>query len=139
MSAMLQMIHNPFAMKKPDGSLMVFEYQKDAYYAALKRLYLLFPGGFVDVPLFLSELQVIGIRDAARRCGLKEYAIVPNFYKVNDTDRNNMLRKVMQVAIKSARQDFDYNAMNTALNKLDIEIIEGRIIKNKDIIKVTLV
>lgn len=62
----LIMRYNPFGFKKENGDTCIFKTYTDCYLYALKKLYLQFPRGYIDMALFVEAQTKLPFNDSVR-------------------------------------------------------------------------
>lgn len=65
---------NPLGVICTDGDLEIFESTTDCYYHTIIQLWDFAPRGWIDMPLFVSEVQRIPLSVARQACRYKTYA-----------------------------------------------------------------
>ena len=109
---------NPFAFRMPGAEMEFFKSPFECYRDVILMLWAEFPRGFIDIPYFMSKYQGVNIREAARQCGQKQYALV-ELWQSGSQDRNTSLRRVLEKLLKVTGVDFDENAYVNALQAFD--------------------
>lgn len=56
--------YNPFLLKGDDGVIMSFNNKSDMYQDIITRMYKAYPGGYIDMVLFLKDTYEMGDREA---------------------------------------------------------------------------
>ena len=116
---------SPFGIQA-EGRLLTYERAGQAYYEALMLLWSEFPRGFIDVPLFMWKHQGLSITEARQVCHHREYCLC-RIWDVDDKDRRNQLRQVLQVLLRVTDVDFDEEAYQTALTSMDIWLVQNHV------------
>lgn len=117
---------SPFAFRLRDDKLVFYNNAVEAYRDVLMMLWAEFPRGFVDIPYFMAKYQGVGVRDAARLCGLRQYAML-KLWDTNDKDRLTLLRAIMGTLLKATGVAFDENAFINAVQAFDIFLQNSKI------------
>ena len=134
----LQMV-NPFGEADVNGKPVAYQNPRDAYLAVLNKMLVLFPQGYVDVPLLFCKLTGnplvvmpnIGKRDMV------------NFDWEDRAHRDECLIKVMLILLRYTRCTFSDNAFRAALYEFDrdltprLEKLNETLIQNKKNITIT--
>lgn len=114
---------------------MILEYKSEipetyinevtAYYHVILRLFMAFPRGYMDLPLFLNQHMGMNINDAELLCGQKQVFYFP-LYDCDYPERKEKLREVLSILLKHTGCTFNENAFASALTKFDIEMLNRK-------------
>lgn len=117
---------NPFAFRMPGFEMEFFKNPFECYRDVIMLLWAEFPRGFIDIPYFMSKYQGVNLREAARQCGQKQYALV-ELWKSGSQDRTVSLRRVLEKMLKATGVEFDENAYVNALQAFDVFLENSKI------------
>lgn len=115
---------NPLAIcEEYGGSKMAsFKTQYDCYADALFKMKALFPGGYVDLVLFMKKWQNVPIADANRIAGVKQYAEVC-WNNIFDNERNFKIREIFRVLHRYTGAYLSESDLDEAISRLDKVLI----------------
>lgn len=115
--------YNPFALVDGEGALEKFENENDAYFEVIKRLYEMFPRGFVDVALFMVRQQGITLTQAEYLLKGREYCVL-QIYCPYDEERNLKLRLITQKLLEVTDISWSQVAFQNAVYRYDRYLLE---------------
>lgn len=115
---------NPLAISEEYGGdkMASFQTPHDCYTDALFKLKTLFPGGYVDLVLFMNKWQNVSVVDANRIVGVKQYAEVC-WNAIFDKERNYKIREIFRVLHRYTGAYMIDSDLDEAINRLDKVLI----------------
>lgn len=132
--------YNPFGYKKEDGETCTFRTYKDAYLYSFKQLYLMFPRGYLDLVLFVSQQTKMPHADSVRIVktwkSLEVTDVMLVDLRTNDNARKFDLMRIIKALHTISETRFNEAMFSEALvdfdlwleleeNKKLIEIVEN--------------
>lgn len=124
--------YNPFALVDADGALEKFEDENAAYFEVIKRLYEMFPRGFVDVALFMVRQQGITLTQAEYLLKRREYCVLQIFCPYDD-ERNSKLKTILQKLLEVTDISWSQRAFLNAVYRYDKYLLEKQVNSNPNL------
>lgn len=119
--------HAPFGIYDDLGmKVKMYPNAKEAYKDALMYLWIEFPLGYIDMPLFIYEYQQVPIRDAERRCINRELFHI-DLANIEDKKRVQQLRDVFAVLLRQTGCEFDENSFQGGLFEFNKWLINAKV------------
>ena len=129
---------NPFLMvDKTTRRLLVYPNLEEAYYDVILKLFLTFPRGYIDLPLFMTEYMAASLSDAESLCLSSDVFFFP-IYDPDEPQRTDRLRLILTILLQYNGVTINNSAYLAALSAFDVECVKQNIksrIENGSIIQ----
>lgn len=112
---------NPFMIRTETGAMIHYKNSNEAYRCCLNAIYKEFPGGFIDIALFMMKYQRLSPATAYSILKSREYCYI-RLSELNGSEEKEKLRYVLRLLLSVSGCRFDDAAFWAAVDVLATQI-----------------